>query len=274
MERHLICIDGVHIHYRKIGQGPLLFLLHPSPRSSKMYEGFMKILSDQFCIIAPDLPGYGFSDPLPNKVETVYDYMPTLNGFFSHFSAGSFQIYGSATGAQLAIAYGLTHPDSVKCLYLDNAADFTDKQRNQILAGYFPDLSPNLEGGHLIKTWYHIRDSFLFFPWFDYKNGKRLINGLPPVSVLQECMLDYMLAGQNWDSAYKAAFGHEKAEQVQSLSCNVIIFRWVGGIMLEFVDQLLDNQFSSNITIEEIPPSMQERYEGMKKVFVKMQNSV
>jgi pimeloyl-ACP methyl ester carboxylesterase len=272
MERHIILIDNVHIHYRKKGTGPFLFLLHPSPRSSKIYESFMNILSDNFCVIAPDLPGYGFSDPMLNPINDIYDYVSIMINFFRSFTHKPINLYGSATGAQLAIAIGLTEPLQIKNLYLDNAADFSDLQRNYILSEYFPDLTPKEDGGHLIKTWYHIRDSFLFFPWFDYKNGKRLTSGLPPASVLQETLVDYLLAGKNWDSAYKAAFSHEKAEKVLGLRCRTTLFRWKGSIMLEYIDQLLMNNFDQNIQIEEIPAPIAYRYKAMKDIFFKTQN--
>lgn len=268
MERHIIRIKDIDIHYRKTGQGPILFLLHPSPRSSKVFEPFMNFLSDQFTVFAFDLPGYGFSDALPVAPISLQDYLPILDGFFSAFSVKKFNIYGSATGAQLAIAYGKVYPQKVNYLFLDNAAHFEDAQKAAIIQDYFPDFSPQVDGFHALKIWNHIKDSFLFFPWFDYKNGKKLSNGLPPAQIMNEVLIDYLLSGKNWDSAYRLAFEHEKGENVVSLECKTIVFKWLGGIMLNFVEQLLAFDLPQNIEVKEISAMPQLRYEEMKHTFL------
>ncbi|WP_084165801.1 alpha/beta fold hydrolase [Dyadobacter crusticola] len=58
-----VSVNGIDIFYREAGdrQNPTLLLLHGFPSSSVMFKELMEILSDDFHLIAPDYPGFGFS---------------------------------------------------------------------------------------------------------------------------------------------------------------------------------------------------------------------
>lgn len=55
---------GLNIFYREAGQkdAPTILLLHGYPTSSHMYRNLIPILSSQYHVLAPDLPGFGYSD--------------------------------------------------------------------------------------------------------------------------------------------------------------------------------------------------------------------
>src|SRR3954453_19701062 len=59
-----LTIDGVRIFYREAGDAaaPVLLLLHGFPASSFMFRDLIVQLSGRFRIIAPDYPGFGYSD--------------------------------------------------------------------------------------------------------------------------------------------------------------------------------------------------------------------
>ena len=56
-------IDGHQIFYREAGakDAPTLLLLHGFPTSSHMFRNLIPTLADRYQVIAPDLPGFGFS---------------------------------------------------------------------------------------------------------------------------------------------------------------------------------------------------------------------
>src|SRR5437867_5777251 len=54
--------DGVRIHYRRLGAGPGLILLHGYPQTGHMWRKVMPALAERFTVVAPDLRGYGDSD--------------------------------------------------------------------------------------------------------------------------------------------------------------------------------------------------------------------
>src|SRR3712207_498141 len=57
-------VDGVRIFYRDAGpaDAPIVLLLHGFPTSSHMYRDLIPRLAVRYRVIAPDYPGYGFSD--------------------------------------------------------------------------------------------------------------------------------------------------------------------------------------------------------------------
>ncbi|NBX58373.1 MAG: alpha/beta fold hydrolase, partial [Gammaproteobacteria bacterium] len=66
---------GAQIHYRALGEGPPVCLLHASPLSSAFMIGQMQALAAAgYRAIALDTPGYGQSDPLPSPPTTLADY--------------------------------------------------------------------------------------------------------------------------------------------------------------------------------------------------------
>src|ERR1700712_3011925 len=56
--------DGVTVFYREAGaaDAPVILLLHGFPTSSFMYRELIPLLADRYRVIAPDLPGFGFTE--------------------------------------------------------------------------------------------------------------------------------------------------------------------------------------------------------------------
>jgi haloacetate dehalogenase len=54
--------DGVRIHYRRLGEGTGMVLLHGFPQTGHMWRKVMPVLAERFTAVAPDLRGYGDSD--------------------------------------------------------------------------------------------------------------------------------------------------------------------------------------------------------------------
>jgi pimeloyl-ACP methyl ester carboxylesterase len=269
MEKKFIEIGELNIHYRYKGSGKVLILLHPSPRNSKMMEPLINLLSSNFLVIAPDLPGYGISDALPERIKSIYDYVPYLHKLITSITEEPVRMYGTATGAQLAIAYSLINSKNVAHLFLDNAAHFEEAECEEILQNYFPDLSEQKDGSHLQKIWNLVCDSCLYFPWYKKDEKHRIGNKLPPTNIIQAIVDDYVLAGANYADAYIAAFKHERAEKVQQLTCDTTILKWLGSPIVKHINALLAYEFKNNIKVIETPIDMKLRYEVIKEVIIK-----
>src|SRR6201991_3343677 len=70
---HRIEVDGVNVFYREAGpsNAPVILLLHGFPTSSFQYRELIPRLADRYHVIAPDLPGFGFTQA---PVERGYPY--------------------------------------------------------------------------------------------------------------------------------------------------------------------------------------------------------
>lgn len=69
----LVEAAGMTWHVQRMGQGPVLLLAHGTGASTHSWRALMPLLARRFDVIAPDLPGHGFTDPLPG--------LATLSGF-------------------------------------------------------------------------------------------------------------------------------------------------------------------------------------------------
>lgn len=208
MKRAIIKVKGIDIHVRKVGEGFPLVLLHASPSSSAMFLALAEVLKEHFTLIMPDTPGYGLSEGFykPGDPEIAH-YMPYFHELFKKMGLKRFAMYGTATGAQIAIRYGLTYPEQVEHLFLDNAAHFTDAQYVKIKEKYFPNLAPDYNGEHLLKMWTVIRDMFRYFPWF-YRDESHKLQVPPlPAAVYHNIAMDFMQAGSGYSVAYKQLLG-------------------------------------------------------------------
>ena len=90
-------VDGIDIFYREAGdkKNPSLLLLHGFPSSSVMFKNLMIALSDQFHLVAPDYPGFGFS-AFPDKDRFEYSFKNLseyMNKFTDAINLETFTIY-------------------------------------------------------------------------------------------------------------------------------------------------------------------------------------
>ena len=82
---HKVEADGVRFFYRAAGNlnSPVVLLLHGFPASSFMFRELIPRLANDYRVIAPDLPGFGFTEvPAERKYAYSFDGLAaTLNAF-------------------------------------------------------------------------------------------------------------------------------------------------------------------------------------------------
>src|SRR6202008_2059156 len=116
--------DGLRVFYREAGdpQAPVVLLLHGFPASSFMYRELIPRLADRYRVIAPDLPGFGFTDVPPGrKYKYSFDALArTLLAFTDALQLKRYALYvfdyGAPTGFRLAMA----HPERVTAIISQN----------------------------------------------------------------------------------------------------------------------------------------------------------
>jgi alpha/beta hydrolase fold len=104
--------DGVQVFYRAAGDpsAPVVLLLHGFPTSSFMFRELIPRLADRYRVIAPDLPGFGFTE-VPTERKYVYSFdalAVTLEAFTDALGLDRYAIYvfdyGAPTGLRLPSA--------------------------------------------------------------------------------------------------------------------------------------------------------------------------
>lgn len=262
---YLELADGAQTHYRFSGGGMPLILLHPSPLSSAFMEPMMAAMPAGVAAIAPDTPGYGASDPLTEPAEDLSGYVAWLRRFIEALGHRRVGIYGSATGAQIAIEFARAEPEATRFLVLDNAAHFSAAEREAMLARYFPDLSPRADGAHLRAAWEMVKALWQWFPWYEQDEAHRVGEpGAVSPEALQAFLLDHLRAGPDYARAYKAALKNEDANRLLEVSAPVRVIRWEGGILREYADRYDAFDWPAHIRMAHCGPAMEQRLAAIR----------
>ena len=113
-------IDGLAVHYVRLGHGPAVVLVHGLGGFAESWRRTIDALARRANVLAPDLPGFGLS----TKPRSRYDldfFVRALHGFLDAAGVGQVSLVGHSLGGAIAVAYTLTHPARVDRLALVSA---------------------------------------------------------------------------------------------------------------------------------------------------------
>jgi pimeloyl-ACP methyl ester carboxylesterase len=116
--------DGVTVFYREAGSvtAPVVLLLHGFPTSSFMYRELIPLLADRYRVIAPDLPGFGFTDvPQDRRYTYSFDALAhTVMAFTDALQLGRYALYIFDYGAPTGLRLAMKRPDRVTAIVSQN----------------------------------------------------------------------------------------------------------------------------------------------------------
>jgi len=117
-------VDGIKIFYREAGSktAPTILLLHGFPTSSHMFRNLIPALADRYHVVAPDLPGFGFSDA-PDRKSFRYTFenlAKLIGGFTQTIGLDRFAIYVFDYGAPVGLRFALAHPARITAIISQN----------------------------------------------------------------------------------------------------------------------------------------------------------
>ncbi|MFK7958303.1 MAG: alpha/beta fold hydrolase [Lysobacterales bacterium] len=115
-------LDGVKIHYRDEGEGPVVLLVHGTLGDLADWDGWVSTLAASNRVVRFDMPGFGLSADVPNGNHSV-DRMHTLiDALMHHLQVDRFAIVGISYGGMVAFRYAATRRDRVSAMVLVNSA--------------------------------------------------------------------------------------------------------------------------------------------------------
>ena len=117
-------VDGIKVFYREAGpaNAPAILLLHGFPTSSHMFRNLIPLLADDYHVVAPDLPGFGFSDA-PERRNYAYTFeqlAKTIATFTQTIALNRFAMYVFDYGAPVGFRLALAHPDRIAAIVSQN----------------------------------------------------------------------------------------------------------------------------------------------------------
>jgi pimeloyl-ACP methyl ester carboxylesterase len=240
VERGFLSVGARRVHYRRQGAGPPLVMLHGSPGDGELLAEEMAAAAGAFTCFALDTPGFGRSDALPGETLTVRDLAAATAEAMGALGLPPCRIYGTHTGAAIAIELGAAFPDRVTGLVLDGLPVFTPEETQVLLGGTFAPMIADPLGGHLTATWVRFRDQFTWFPWFS-----RDVTRLNPVDrpTPQEIELwvgMFYKACRTYGPAYRAAcsYGRGAYEAAQALRASTVFMASAEDMLFPHLDRL------------------------------------
>jgi pimeloyl-ACP methyl ester carboxylesterase len=117
-------VDGSKIFYREAGSktAPTILLLHGFPTSSHMFRNLIPALADRYHVVAPDLPGFGFSDA-PDRKQFKYTFenlAKVIDRFTQTIGLNRYAIYFFDYGAPVGLRLALAHPERITAIVSQN----------------------------------------------------------------------------------------------------------------------------------------------------------
>lgn len=118
-------IDGLNIFYREAGDPdrPALVLLHGFPASSFMYRDLITCLGESFHVVAPDYPGFGYSDAPPTEAFAyTFDRLADVMAKFTEqLGLKRYGLYMQDFGGPVGFRLASRRPEKVTFLVVQNA---------------------------------------------------------------------------------------------------------------------------------------------------------
>jgi len=116
--------DGVRVFYRAAGDptAAVVLLLHGFPASSFMFRELIPRLADDYRVIAPDLPGFGFTE-VPGERKYAYSFdglAKTIEAFTEALKIDRYAIYVFDYGAPIGLRLAMAHRERVTAIISQN----------------------------------------------------------------------------------------------------------------------------------------------------------
>jgi pimeloyl-ACP methyl ester carboxylesterase len=141
-------VDGLKVFYREAGDphAPAVLLLHGFPTSSQMYRELIPGLADRYHVVAPDLPGFGFTET-PDRADFQYSFdhlAEVIERFTQVLGLSRYALYVFDYGAPVGFRLAVHQPERITALISQNGNAYVEglsEGWNPIQA-YWKDPSP------------------------------------------------------------------------------------------------------------------------------------
>lgn len=212
-------VDGPfgQIHYYRAHPGaagaPTLMLLHQSPLSGRQFEQALPLLAQAgIDAIAWDAPGYGNSDT-PLEPPSIKDYAAALKALIQGLGLRAVHILGHHTGAQVATAFAVSHPQNVSSVILNRPPYFSDDDLARLASYEHAPEAYSRDGSHLVDL---------------FARRARFSPGWTDERVMHRRLVDQLWAGPEVWYGHHAAFAYDMRPDFMQLEVPTMILTNTG----------------------------------------------
>jgi pimeloyl-ACP methyl ester carboxylesterase len=225
IKRGFVDIDEGQIHFRYGGEGrdgaPLI-LLNVAPGTSLGIVPLLELLETSRPVYAIDLPGTGDSVAPKGPTPALPQFADMVLRTVSALGFERFDLYGNRVGAHTSIEMALAAPKRVRKHVLDGLFIFPwpkDKVKwdqpydepplDKMRDWYTPEIKLNQHGTQFQYAWTFIRDTSLFWPWFERDAAHARSVGLPTPDQLHDKTLEVLKAARTQHLVVRASFSQD-----------------------------------------------------------------
>jgi pimeloyl-ACP methyl ester carboxylesterase len=129
-------VEGVRVHYQEAGAEPAppVILIHGFISSNLVWSPVLLSLAKKgFRVIAPDLPGYGYSDKPSDARYTIAEQARAVIGLMDQLQIKKAMVVGGSYGGAIAATMALDYPDRVEKLILVGAVSNDDAKKKFLM---------------------------------------------------------------------------------------------------------------------------------------------
>lgn len=105
------------IHYRELGAGEPLILMHTNGGSAYQHDLVAPLLARRFRVFSWTMPGHGDSDPLPHHY-SIEAYADALSEFMDALEIERAHVGGSSVGGSITAAYASRYSERTRSAML------------------------------------------------------------------------------------------------------------------------------------------------------------
>jgi pimeloyl-ACP methyl ester carboxylesterase len=120
--------NGVKLFYREAGSksNTTFLLLHGFPSSSNQYRNLITAFAPRYHILAPDLPGFGFTETPSGYTHTFANMADTIDLFLQELKIEKFAVYVFDYGAPTGLRLALKRPKDVIAVVSQNGNAYNE----------------------------------------------------------------------------------------------------------------------------------------------------
>jgi pimeloyl-ACP methyl ester carboxylesterase len=128
-----------------------LICVHHSPMSGRVFQKLLRAMGRDRSVYAPDLPGFGGSDPPPTR-PAVEDYAASIADFCATMRFRQIDLFGYQSGSLVAVELALALPSVVRRIALLSVPLPTEAERDAFRRAPWP-VQPTEDGSYLMTEW-------------------------------------------------------------------------------------------------------------------------
>jgi pimeloyl-ACP methyl ester carboxylesterase len=189
-------------------EGTPLLCLHKGPLSGRMFERFLAVAGRDRSVYAPDLPGFGESDP-PGSRPGIVDYAAAIGDFLETMRFRQIDVLGYHGSSLIAAELAVTRPKQVRRVVLVSVPLLTEAER-EALRRAPAAAQPSVEGTHLPGEWQRVVESY----------GRAA-----PIELLADAMVEKLRNGIHPGWLANAALQYAVRERLSLITQPVLLVR-------------------------------------------------